>query len=546
MRERIKVVRSMKMSLLSRLESTTLKLKQQSELSYFEKELILQWAEYHGSITFQNTKKKQINKFHQLIHEKCQKQQPLAVQDHILDRDRLVINLTKTKLSEGQQRVLELGLNIASTPKEIPKMDIVARTEEVARRIKDENVAQTLRERIKIHLEEAKPPTKNLTPSERRAITSLKKNRDLVILPADKGRATVVMNQDMYKEKMMKLLDSKDYCIVKKNPIPRMELAIRTILSTFERAGMIDTHIKRRLTPYNSLIPQIYGLPKIHKEGCPMRPIVCTIDSPSYQLAKFITKILAPLTGHTDTFIGNSTQFVEESKQWELDPQDLMISFDVKSLFTSVPINVVMTILMERLEADSTLGDRTALDPYQICQLTEKCLGSTYFAFQGQIYQQIQDTAMGSPLSPVIANIFMEDFETTALVTADYQPKVWKRYVDDTFVIWPHGREKLNAFLQHINSLHPNISFTMEIEKDHKIAFLDVMIERENNRLKTTVYCKPTHTNLYLNFRSNHHPRIKFGIVQCLKHRAKKICSEETVETELELLSKVFVANGYK
>ena len=346
---------------------------------------------------------------------------------------------------------------------------------------------------------------------------------------------------------MMKLLDSKDYCIVKKNPIPRMELAIRTILSTFERAGMIDTHIKRRLTPYNSLIPQIYGLPKIHKEGCPMRPIVCTIDSPSYQLAKFITKILAPLTGHTDTFIGNSTQFVEESKQWELDPQDLMISFDIKSLFTSVPINVVMTILMERLEADSTLGDRTALDPYQICQLTEKCLGSTYFAFQGQIYQQIQGTAMGSPLSPVIANIFMEDFETTALVTADYQPiaKVWKRYVDDTFVIWPHGREKLNAFLQHMNSLHPNISFTMEIEKDHKIAFLDVMIERENNRLKTTVYRKPTHTNLYLNFRSNHHPRIKFGIVQCLKHRAKKICSEETVETELELLSKVFVANGY-
>ena len=200
MRERIKVVHSIKTSLLSWLESTTLKLKQQSELSYFEKELILQWAEYHGSITFQNTKKKQINKFHQLIHEKCQKQQPLAVQDHILDRDRLVINLTKTKLSE-EQRVLELGLNIASTPKEIPKMDIVARTEEVARRIKDENVAQTLRERIKIHLEEAKPPTQNLTPSERRAITSLKKNRDLVILPADKGRATVVITKICIKKK---------------------------------------------------------------------------------------------------------------------------------------------------------------------------------------------------------------------------------------------------------------------------------------------------------------------------------------------------------
>ena len=78
-----------------------------------------------------------------------------------------------------------------------------------------------------------------------------------------------------------------------------------------------------------------------------MTPIVCTIDSPSYQLAKFDTKILAPFTGHIDTFIGNSTQFMKEPKLWELDPQNLMINFD-KSCFTSAAIDVVVTILMER------------------------------------------------------------------------------------------------------------------------------------------------------------------------------------------------------
>ena len=87
---------------------------------------------------------------------------------------------------------------------------------------------------------------------------------------------------------------------------------------------------------------------------------------------------------------------------------------------------------------------------------------------------------MGSSLSPVVANIFMDDFETTALATAQ---TIWKRYVDDdTFVIWPHGRDKLETFLSHINSLHDNILFTMEIEKEKKIAFLDVWICRNNNK----------------------------------------------------------------
>ena len=121
---------------------------------------------------------------------------------------------------------------------------------------------------------------------------------------------------------------------------------------------------------------------------------------------------------------------------------------------------------------------------YGICYLTELCLCCTYFIFQGQIFKQLKGTAIGSPLPPVVANIFMEDFETMALMTVDYQPTIWKR---DTFMIWPHGREKLEYFLQHTNTLHKDITFTVEVE-DHKIAFLDVQITRNNNTLETLVY----------------------------------------------------------
>ena len=92
---------------------------------------------------------------------------------------------------------------------------------------------------------------------------------------------------------------------------------------------------------------------------------------------------------------------------------------------------------------------------------------------------------MGSPLSPVIANIYMEHLEETTLRTAPLQPTLWLEYVDDAFVIWPHGHKELQHFHEHINQQYPNIQFTMEEEKDGKQVFLDVQVPRSTNLPKT-------------------------------------------------------------
>ena len=171
------------------------------------------------------------------------------------------------------------------------------------------------------------------------------------------------------------------------------------------------------------------------------------------------------------------------------------LGFDVKSLFTNVPTDEAILVTKSILEHDSTLPERTSLTPDQIIDLLSTCVKSTYFQWRETYYQQSFGTPMGSPISPILANIFMEDFEQKALETARYQPKLWLRYVDDTFIIWQHGSDKLSDFLDHLNQQHPRIQFTMETETSDSLPFLDVLIsKRVDGSLGHSVYRKPTHT----------------------------------------------------
>ena len=133
---------------------------------------------------------------------------------------------------------------------------------------------------------------------------------------------------------------------------------------------------------------------------------------------------------------------------------------------------------------------------------------------------------MFSPLSPIVANIFMEKFEE-ALATAPHHPSLWKRYVDDTFVI--QEEKHSNEFFQHINSLEDKIKFTAESTRpDGSIPFLDTLVTpRSDGSLETKVYRKPTHTNQYLQWDSHHAINNRYSIISTLLHRAKNICSSK-------------------
>lgn len=232
----------------------------------------------------------------------------------------------------------------------------------------------------------------------------------------------------------------------------------------------------------------------------PLRPIVRAIGSPCYRLAKMLARILSPLAGKTTSHISNSTEFVKRVKETPVQGNDRMISFDVVSLFTNVPIDGALETISTLLENDDSYQDHTAIPAADICSLTELCLRSTYFQFQDSFYEQVEGTAMGSPLSPVVANLFMEALENKALDLSLLRAKMWVRYMDDTFVLWPHTDDELDAFHEHLNSLSPSIQVTREEEKEGTLAFLDVEVKREGDSFSTRVYRKVTHTDRYLHY----------------------------------------------
>ena len=346
-----------------------------------------------------------------------------------------------------------------------------------------------------------------------------------MVLTADKGVSLVVLDSEDYTAKSETLLHQPNYKILKADPTNKYKNKLVGLLKTIKAEGGIDDITYKRLYPTGAVPPKYYRLPKVHKSGMPLRPIISSIGSVAHSTAKELAINIKPLVGGSSYHVKNNVDFIQSIEGTQLKSDECMMSFDVESLFTSVPIEPSIAIIKKLLEDDKSLHQRTKMTVNQISCLLEFCLKTTYFTFQEKFFEQVKGAAMGSPISPIVANLFMEDLEIKALSTTPTPPTLWKRFVDDTFIIIQRAHKE--TFLQHLNSIDENIHFTCEdSNEDGSIAFLDMLITPDvNGRLNTSVYRKETHTDQYLHWDSHHAITSKYSVVGTLFHRARTVSS---------------------
>ena len=155
----------------------------------------------------------------------------------------------------------------------------------------------------------------------------------------------------------------------------------------------------------HSFWPRFYGLPKIYESGIPLRPMVSFINSQTSVISSYLRRILSPVVRNTDYTIKNSCKFADFTRDKILNAGDKLASFNIVLLFPKIPIDLVVKVAEERLKGDASLGQRTSLTVEDIIHLLSFCLKITQFTYNGTYYRQVFGTAMGSPVSAVIANI---------------------------------------------------------------------------------------------------------------------------------------------
>lgn len=380
-------------------------------------------------------------------------------------------------------------------------------------------------------------------------VRKLGENKDICFLKQDKGRGIVIMDRLKYLEKCEEFLNGDRFDRIEGDPTARFEIQVQELLLSMK--GKFDATTYRKLYPTGSRPGLFYGTAKVHKlpqdsnnvDDLPVRPIVSSIGTATYETSKYLASLLSPLAKSKYT-VQSTKEFITRIREKSVSVEFELVSFDVTSLFTNVPLDYTIEVILDKVYRQKRI--KTKLKREEMRALLNICTKEMHFCLNNKIYKQDDGVCMGNPLGPVIANIFMVELENILVPTMSAVLPEWIRYVDDTFTFVKKG--ELENVLNILNSFHEDIKFTHEIERNQCISFLDVKVIRQSNgTFKTSVYRKETSSNIYIHWESFAPRTWKIGTLHGLLQRAFTVCSNvEEVEKEIYFLKNIFSkVNGY-
>lgn len=376
----------------------------------------------------------------------------------------------------------------------------------------------------------------NISLAEVKALRDLQHAKHIVIKPADKGSAIVIMSREQYVLEVQRQLRDTTYYIKLDKPMYlETRPMVKEIINSLKSKKFINSKQVDYLTGELEPRPRrFYILPKIHKDPNqwivphqipPGRPIVSDCGSETYYTAEYLDYYLNPLSVRHPAYVKDTYHFIDIVKALKIPPNSYFFSMDVDNLYTNIPIpagiSCVEKIFLKY--PDPRRPDQ------ELLRLLEINLTRNDFMFDGEFYLQIKGTAMGKKFAPAYANIFMANWEREALQKCPQQPACYVRYLDDIWGIWTGTKVEFEQFVKILNDHDPSIKLKHEIH-EQSINFLDTTIYKgpkftQDHKLDMKVYFKTTDTHALLH-KNSFHPRHTFrGIVKSQLLRFQRICT---------------------
>ena len=344
-------------------------------------------------------------------------------------------NLSSYQLSEEEETALSFGLNFSLPVSKVNREEIITSFEMFYSQVRRHVPAS--RAELKIFNTSLGALTHGYTRSKvdvnplvpvqsiKKSLTRLNQNRSILITKPDKGSGTVILDRDIYFEKMGAIIrDTSKFEYIgpveTKDKTYKREQELIDFLQTLVQNKEISLATYKNIRPVGSQRPRLYGLPKTHKPDVPLRPILSMISSPQHKLAKYLNVLLQPVIAKFSKYnIQDSFEFAKKIRSTS-SSNTFMASFDVRSLFTNVPlletINICADFLLEEnilvtvddsFYLDVLFGEEhePELTKEGFIELMKLATSKTEFSINNCMYRQIDGVAMGSPLGPTLANV---------------------------------------------------------------------------------------------------------------------------------------------
>ena len=467
--------------------------------------------------------------------------------------NKLVINLTDYELSNDELNVLKLGLNysVALRPKESHILsEVECLWDQIVKKglLKDTKLEARVKTTLRAFAFSYLDIDDSRFGQDSKQIRILKKLREsFAILKPDKGNGIVLINKTDYLSCMQSIFDDRrKFKEVVTDNSTTLVRSLQNYLCTLESRFEISSEEKSAMRSMSGVVARAHGLPKIHKKFDLLpkfRPIIDTTGTAYSHVGRFLSTLLQPLTTNDYTLKDS----FEAAERINLIPKELLndgyklISFDVVSLFTNVPLLFTVNIILDRIFKNNLI--KTSLSRRTLKKLILDSCRKTIFSFNNKLYKQVDGVSMGSSLGPVLANIIMTELESKIIKPLIDRGivKFYCRYVDDTLVLIKP--ENIDYVHNLINNFHPNLKFTVDTFNDSSVHFLDLLIM---DNLDIDIYRKDTFTGQYINFNSFTPWHYKVSWIRSLFFRCKTICSNDTLfNKQVKFVSELMSWNGF-